>query len=188
MILDNYLGYACHYLEDALCPPHCTEWGRYTKAEDSHREFEEKYATIPDKFLSCLRVAEEMPLSSPTDIKGWIIRRAEEVRKMGPPEKNLYSNLLTEYNDDEMCEILTNIGSGIRGLYNFVASSAPAELTSTIPAKWTRTFGGGKCDEARSVQQTRDGGYIIAGRTKSYGAGGSDAWLIKTDAEGSTIR
>jgi len=49
---------------------------------------------------------------------------------------------------------------------------------------WGRTFGGPQADYARSVWQTSDGGYIIAGRTSSYGSGGADAWLIKTDADG----
>ena len=52
---------------------------------------------------------------------------------------------------------------------------------------WTRTFGGSDEDEAYSVQQTQDGGYIIAGRTYSYGAGNYDVWLIKTDANGDTL-
>ena len=50
--------------------------------------------------------------------------------------------------------------------------------------QWERTFGGPNDDFASSVQQTTDGGYIIAGSTESYGSGQSDAWLIKTDANG----
>jgi hypothetical protein len=48
--------------------------------------------------------------------------------------------------------------------------------------QWNMTLGGEKDDEAFSVQQTGDGGYIAAGTT-SFGAGKSYAWLRKISEE-----
>jgi hypothetical protein len=50
--------------------------------------------------------------------------------------------------------------------------------------KWAKTYGGTKLEAARSVQQTTDGGYIVAGNTDSFGAGGSDLWVLKLTAGG----
>jgi len=50
---------------------------------------------------------------------------------------------------------------------------------------WDKIFGGQRDDWGNSVKQTRNGGYIITGATKSYGEDGNSAlWLIKTDANG----
>jgi len=52
------------------------------------------------------------------------------------------------------------------------------------PRAWERTFGGDGYDLAYSVLETSDGGYLFAGKTSSYGAGYDDAWLVKTDSNG----
>jgi hypothetical protein len=52
---------------------------------------------------------------------------------------------------------------------------------------WYRLYGGEDYDDAKSVQQTSDGGYILAGRTASFGAGSNDMYVVKTDSEGDTL-
>jgi len=49
---------------------------------------------------------------------------------------------------------------------------------------WDKVFGGAKDDVGMSVVQTKDGGYLITGRTASYGAGEDDVWLLKTSPQG----
>jgi hypothetical protein len=49
---------------------------------------------------------------------------------------------------------------------------------------WNKTYGGIGDDEAYALTQTGDGGYAIAGYTKSFGVGDRDFWFVKTDADG----
>lgn len=52
---------------------------------------------------------------------------------------------------------------------------------------WCKAFGGTDWEGCNSVQQTTDGGYILAGYTQSFGAGYCDFWLVKTDADGDSL-
>ncbi|MEO5906126.1 MAG: hypothetical protein ABIQ11_05335 [Saprospiraceae bacterium] len=63
-------------------------------------------------------------------------------------------------------------------------------LVSQPTIEWQSSLGGADLDEAYSVQQTTDGGYIAAGKTKSIDgdvtcyAGGQDFWIVKTNTIG----
>jgi hypothetical protein len=61
-------------------------------------------------------------------------------------------------------------------------------LSAQPTIEWQKTFGGSRLDEAYGVQQTRDGGYIITGFTKSTDGdvtgfiGAIDFWVVKLNS------
>ena len=50
--------------------------------------------------------------------------------------------------------------------------------------QWNKTIGGIGYDKAWRVIKTSDGNYVFAGITNSFGAGGNDYWILKTDSLG----
>ena len=52
---------------------------------------------------------------------------------------------------------------------------------------WTRVYGGKMDEGGYSVQQTTDGGFVIAGYTWSYSAGGVDIYLLRINPNGDTL-
>lgn len=50
--------------------------------------------------------------------------------------------------------------------------------------QWNNTYGGASYEDAYSIVKTSDGGYAVVGFTMSFGAGGFDFFLVKTDSNG----
>jgi len=66
------------------------------------------------------------------------------------------------------------------GYYNFWV----LKLNASGNVTWQKTYSGSSYDEAKSIKQTSDGGYIVAGYTESFGAGYEDIWVLKLDSSG----
>jgi len=62
-----------------------------------------------------------------------------------------------------------------------------AKFSASGDSLWSHSYGGPEEDGAFNVRRTADGGYILAGYTLSYGAGGTDWWLLKTDGNGDSV-
>lgn len=70
----------------------------------------------------------------------------------------------------------------------FITFLIPPNCFAQAPdTLWTKTFGGSESEFGYYTQQTNDGGYIVAGWTKSFGAGQNDIWLIKTNSSGDSL-
>lgn len=67
-------------------------------------------------------------------------------------------------------------------LSTFMQTSLEAADVSTM--SWNKTYGGFGDDKTRTIFQTEDGAFVIAGYTDSSGMGSHDAWLLKIDAHG----
>ncbi|MBE0646590.1 MAG: hypothetical protein IH596_02280 [Bacteroidales bacterium] len=52
---------------------------------------------------------------------------------------------------------------------------------------WSKLFCGPGDDYFNAFDTTGDGGFILCGKTTSFGAGQSDVWLVRTDANGDTL-
>jgi hypothetical protein len=57
----------------------------------------------------------------------------------------------------------------------------------TGAVQWYRTYGGALNEIAYTIDKMPDGGFVIGGETSSFGSGGTDIWLIRTDSSGDTL-
>ncbi|MHA1196142.1 MAG: hypothetical protein ACTSSM_08600, partial [Promethearchaeota archaeon] len=53
--------------------------------------------------------------------------------------------------------------------------------------KWNKTFGSDGYERPEALIECQNGDFAIIGNTKGFGAGGQDAWLIRTDPFGNQL-
>ncbi|MCK5833708.1 C10 family peptidase [bacterium] len=104
-----------------------------------------------------------------------------------------WNRVITFRGDETPWDIAPN-GSGgfvVIGSRDFSAESGIDIFLVNIGVSgdtiWTKTYGGAEDEYGYTIEATSDGGYIAAGATESFGAGGSDIWLLKLDSMGDTI-
>jgi hypothetical protein len=73
-----------------------------------------------------------------------------------------------------------SFGAGMEDVY-------VVKVDSTGNMLWAKTYGGANTDYGHKIIQSSDGGFVIVGRTESFGANGIDMYVIKTDDTGKVL-
>jgi hypothetical protein len=83
---------------------------------------------------------------------------------------------------------VSSLGLIVLILVSIGAFAITAQATTSIPT-WAKTYHTtGATETANSVEQTSDGGYIVAGSTNASGVPGNPhAWVFKLDALGNVV-
>jgi hypothetical protein len=118
--------------------------------------------------------------------QGWLVKVASD----GAEEWNkTYGGLGTD-----VCQDVVQTRDGGYALGGYTSSygkgSNDCWLVKTDSMgnfQWNETYGGTFSDIAYSLIQTDDNGYALAGDTGSFGAGGQDFYLVKTDSAGTMV-
>jgi hypothetical protein len=103
----------------------------------------------------------------------------------GTNDDRAYSVIQTNDGGYALAGFTMSFGAGLQDYY-LVKTDGNGNML------WNQTYGGTGADTARSVIQTSDGGYALAGDTTSFGNASSvflcyDFWLVKTDKDGNML-
>src|SRR5207244_10380568 len=84
--------------------------------------------------------------------------------------------------------LVPSVGLVVLVLVSIQAVAVMAQVSDPIPT-WAKTYHAtGAAETANSMQQTADGGYIVAGSTNSSGVPGHPhAWVLKLDSLGNVV-
>jgi uncharacterized delta-60 repeat protein len=93
-------------------------------------------------------------------------------------EENVFRSVVALADGSYIVAGVTNhTGAGANDIWIF-------HVNSTGGIDWQKTYGGARNEEPRSIQQTKDGGFIVTGPTNSFGSGANDVWVLKLENDG----
>lgn len=98
----------------------------------------------------------------------------------GSGSENAYSFSKTSDNGFLICGYTNSSGAGLNDI-------ALIKIDENGNQLWQKTYGGPESEAGYSIASTTDGGSVIAGFTDSYGAGDTDGWIVRTDANGDRL-
>lgn len=109
------------------------------------------------------------------------LKSSEFQKNYGGTNEDLGKAVLESDNGDIYIAGSTqSYGAGGKDMYIIKTNSYGNEI-------WSRTIGGASDDEATEIIATSDDGLLILGSTASYGAGGTDIFLVKINSSGSLV-
>jgi hypothetical protein len=71
--------------------------------------------------------------------------------------------------------------------FTYTSDALLVRINDSGDTLWSRIYGGSEAEKFWSARPTSNGGFIVAGWTESYGNGGSDFYIIKTDQNGDPL-
>ncbi len=156
------------------------EWSKIYEVQDEDTSWCVKQ-TADGGYIMAGHTASDMPFF---DYDGWLMKTDENGNEVW--------NKTFEGESDDHCYYVEKTSDGgfimtgtIRAYYGGPLDLWLIKTDENGTQIWNQTYGGDNSEYGFCVEQTSDGGYIMIGDTSSYGAGGDDVWLIKTDEAGS---
>jgi len=91
----------------------------------------------------------------------------------------------------ELYRLAKVIGGVLPGGSGFVAPGRydvwVMRLDDSGEKVWEKSYGGSEDDRIYAMRNSKDGGYVLVGRSRSYGSGDYSAWIFKIDKAGELV-
>jgi len=159
------------------------------------------YHQLYSQYLSKIGASREV-INKVTEIESFI-NKFNDIKKRAflfymlllNKKEEIISDILEKYEGKMICDAyLSEVLEYLRNnKWNNTLNNALEKFLKLLKYKnkiqdiWQKTYGGSGWDVANSIQQTSDGGYIVAGGTTSFGAGRRNVYIIKLDEDGNKI-